>query len=37
MKRYILAGAAGAVAGGIAPVARATGAIPKQMDAMAAH
>jgi hypothetical protein len=36
MKGYILAAAAGAVAGGIV-VARATKAIPKIMDAMAAH
>jgi hypothetical protein len=36
VKGYILAGAAGAVAGGIV-VARATKAIPKLMDAMAAH
>jgi hypothetical protein len=36
MKGYILAGAAGAVAGGIV-VARATKAIPKIMDMMAEH
>jgi hypothetical protein len=36
VKGYILAGAAGAVAGGIV-VARATKAIPKIMEKMAAH
>jgi hypothetical protein len=36
MKGYILAGAAGAVVGGIV-VARATKAIPKIMDMMAEH
>ena len=36
MKGYILAGAAGAVAGGIV-VARATKAVPKIMEMMAEH
>jgi outer membrane lipoprotein SlyB len=36
MKGYILAGAAGAVAGGIV-VARTTKAIPKIMEMMSAH